>query len=130
MIKFGIDPKEAAKFHDFGIVAEKGSDQKVEFRVLDGPNQLPCNKGFTDNFCSQDIFYVDPMNVEYIGYINADLEKYDRRYSYNAPSEMPYKSYVREANRLIERYNTEKMEQKIFTGMSDAAQRKWAKILK
>jgi len=132
MLRLGQPPKEAAKFHDIGKVWKEGSDNKVDFGVFEGPTQLECNKGFTDPYCSQTICYINP-NIDgdgYIGYINENLEKYDFRYAKGAESELPYKSFVRESNRLIERYNKEKMEEMIFKGMSDRAQRKFAKMLK
>lgn len=130
MIKFGLPPKEAAKFHDFGKVWKEGSDNRVDFGVLDDDSQLEINKGFMDPFCSQNVCYINPDGVEYIGYINEDLEKYDRRYGIGASGDAPYISFNREANRLIQRYNKEKMEQLIFNNMSDIGKRKMAKILK
>lgn len=130
--RLGYSPKFYNKFHHIGKVYVEGGENKVDFGVLEGPRQLPCNRGFTDSFCSQNICYINP-NIEgdgYIGYIDDEIEKYDFRFAKDAPYEIPYKSYFREANRLIEQYNKEKLEQRIFNGMSDKAQRKWAKILK
>lgn len=130
MLKFGLPPKEAAKFHDFGKVWKDGSDNRVDFCVLDDDTQMDINKGFMDPFCSQNVCYINPDGVEYIGYIDDDLEKYDRRYGAGADGDAPYISFNREANRLIQRYNKEKMEQMIFNGMSDLGKRRMAKILK
>ena len=128
MLRFGVDPKTAAKFHDVGKVWKEGSDNVVEFGVLEGKYQLAVNKGFTDPYCSQADCYINPNVDGYIGYINADLEKYDRRYGKHADGDAPYKSFNLEADKLIRRYNKEKAEQLIFNNMSDKGRRKWAKI--
>lgn len=128
MIQAGIDPKTAAKFHDFGKVWKEGSDNTVEFCVLEGKDQLAVNKGFTDSYCSQANCYINPLGVEWIGYIDADLEKYDRRYGKHADGDAPYKSFNLEADKLIRRYNKEKAEQLIFNSMSDRGKRRMAKI--
>ena len=128
MLRFGLDPKEAAKFHDVGKVWKEGSDNTVEFCVLEGTDQLAVNKGFTDSYCSQADCYINPLDVEWIGYIDADLEKYDRRYGKHADGDAPYRSFNLEADRLIRRYNKEKAEQLIFNNMSDRGKRKMAKI--
>ena len=128
MLRFGIDPKEAAKFHDIGKVWKEGSDNIVEFGVLEGKYQLGLNKGFTDSYCSQANCYVNPNVDGYIGYINDQLEKYDRRYGKHADGDAPYVSFNLEADKLIRRYNKEKAEQLIFNSMSDKGKRKWSKI--
>ncbi len=128
MLRFGLDPKEAAKFHDVGKVWKEDSDNTVEFCVLEGKDQLAVNKGFTDSYCSQADCYINPLGVEWIGYIDADLEKYDRRYGKHADGDAPYRSFNLEADRLIRRYNKEKAEQLIFNNMSDRGKRKMAKI--
>lgn len=128
MLRLGVDPKEAAKFHDVGKVWKEGADNVVEFGVLEGKYQLAVNKGFTDSYCSQADCYVNPNVDGYIGYINDDLEKYDRRYGKHADGDAPYKSFNLEADKLIRRYNKEKAEQLIFNNMSDRGKRKWAKI--
>ena len=128
MLRFGLDPKEAAKFHDVGKVWKEGSDNTVEFCVLEGKDQLAVNKGFTDSYCSQADCYINPLGVEWIGYIDADLEKYDRRYGKHADGDAPYRSFNLEADKLIRRYNKEKAEQLIFNNMSDRGKRKMAKI--
>jgi hypothetical protein len=128
MLRLGIDPKTANKFRNYGKVYREGSDNTVEFRVLEGKDQLAVNKGFTDPYCSQAVCYVDPIGVEDIAYVNADLEKYDRRYGKHADGDAPYKSFNLEADKLIRRYNKEKAEQLIFNNMSDRGKRKMAKI--
>ena len=130
MLRLGQPPKEAAKFHDYGFVNKDGKDIHISFGVLDDDDQLEVNKGFTSPFHSQDICYINPNCVEYIGYINDELEKYDMRYGYAAQKDLPYKSFNREANRLIQQYNKEEMGRMIFNGMSDRGKRKMAKILK
>ena len=128
MLRLGVDPKEAAKFHDIGKVWTEGSDNTVEFGVLEGKYQLAVNKGFTDSYCSQADCYINPNVDGYIGYINDNLEKYDRRYGRHADGDAPYRSFNLEADKLIRRYNKEKAEQLIFNNMSDRAKRKWSKI--
>lgn len=128
MLRLGADPKEAAKFHDIGKVWAEGSDNTVEFGVLEGKYQLAVNKGFTDSYCSQADCYINPNVDGYIGYINDDLEKYDRRYGRHADGDAPYRSFNLEADKLIRRYNKEKAEQLIFNNMSDRGKRKMAKI--
>jgi len=128
MLRLGVDPKEAAKFHDIGKVWKEGADNVVEFCVLEGEDQLMVNKGFTDSYCSQADCYINPKGAEYIGYIDAELEKYDRRYGRHADGDAPYRSFNLEADKLIRRYNKEKAEQLIFNNMSDRAKRKMAKI--
>jgi len=128
MLRLGVDPKEAAKFHDIGKVWTEGSDNTVEFGVLEGKYQLAVNKGFTDSYCSQADCYINPNVDGYIGYINDDLEKYDRRYGRHADGDAPYRSFNLEADKLIRRYNKEKAEQLIFNNMSDRAKRRVAKI--
>ncbi len=128
MCRLGIDPKTANKFRNYGKVYREGSDNTVEFRVLEGKDQLAVNKGFTDPYCSQAVCYVDPIGVEDIGYVDADLEKYDRRYGKHADGDAPYRSFNLEADKLIRRYNKEKAEQLIFNNMSDRGKRKMAKI--
>lgn len=128
MLRLGVDPKKAAEFHDIGKVWTEGSDNTVEFGVLEGKYQLAVNKGFTDSYCSQADCYVNPNVDGYIGYINENLEKYDRRYGRHADGDAPYKSFNLEADKLIRRYNKEKAEQLIFNNMSDRAKRRVAKI--
>lgn len=128
MIQAGIDPKTAAKFRDIGKVWKEGSDNIVEFGVLEGEYQLAVNKGFTDSYCSQADCYINPNVDGYIGYINDQLEKYDRRYGKHADGDAPYRSFNLEADKLIRRYNKEKAEQLIFNNMSDRGKRKYAKI--
>lgn len=128
MLRVGVDPKEAAKFHDIGKVYKEGDENVVEFCVLEGDDQLLVNKGFTDPYCSQADCYINPKGVEYIGYINDNLEKYDRRYGRHADGDAPYRSFNLEADKLIRRYNKEKAEQLIFNNMSDRGKRRMAKI--
>lgn len=128
MLRLGIDPKTAAKFHDVGKVYKEGSDNVVEFGVLEGKYQLEVNKGFTDSYCSQGDCYINPNVDGYIGYIDAQLEKYDRRYGKHADGDAPYKSFYLESDRLLRRYHKEKAEQLIFNNMSDRGKRKMAKI--
>lgn len=128
MLRLGCDPKEAAKFHDIGKVWKEGSDNSVEFGVLESKYQLAVNKGFTDPYCSQDTCYINPNVDGYIGYIDDHLEKYDRRYGKHANGDAPYVSFNLEASKLLRRYNKEKAEQLIFNNMSDRGKRKMAKI--
>lgn len=130
MKRLGYPPKEARKFYDYGKVYKEGGENRVSFGVLDDDDQLMCNKGFTNSFCSQNVCYINPNVDGYIGYINDELEKYDFRYGRCAKKELPYKSYKREANKLIERYNTELMERMVFNKMSDSGKRRMAKIIK
>ena len=128
MERLGLDPKEAAKFYDYGKVYKEDDENVAEFCVLEGDDQLMVNKGFTDSYCSQGDCYINPKGVEYIGYIDADLEKYDRRYGKHADGDAPYKSFNLEADKLIRRYQKEKADQLIFNHMSDRGKRKMAKI--
>ena len=129
MIRLGQPPKEAAKFHNIGKVYKDGEENRVSFGVLEDNDQLEVNKGFTSSFHSQNICYINPNVDGYIGYINDELEKYDYRYGRAAKKDLPYKSYNREANRLIQRYNKESMERLIFDNLSDTGKRKMAKII-
>lgn len=128
MLRLGLDPKEAAKFHDVGKVWKEDSGNAVEFGVFEGKYQLGVNRGFTDSYCSQADCYINPNVDGYIGYINDQLEKYDRRYGKHADGDAPYRSFNLEADKLIRRYNKEKAEQLIFNNMSDRGRRKMAKI--
>ena len=130
MLRRGMPPKEAAKFHDYGKVAKAGEENLDSIAVLEDDDQLEVNQGFIDSFSSQNICYINPNVDGYIGYINDELEKYDMRYGFSAQKELPYKSFNREANRLIERHHQEQMERMIFNSMSDSGKRRMAKILK
>lgn len=114
-LDFGIDPDEAKKWHDIGWVWKEGRENRVEFGVLDTIWQLPVNKGFCDDSCSQNKCFINPNVDGYIGYIRDDFKKYDFRYGYG---EKNYRSIRREFVNTIDRYNKEKMGSMIFGAMS------------
>ena len=120
-LDFGIDPDEAKKFHDVGWVWKEGDENRVEFGVLDTKWQLPVNKGFCDDSCSQNKCFINPNVDGYIGYIRDDFKKYDFRYGYGNKG---YRSIRREFVNVIDRYNKEKMEQRVFNAMSPRGKRK------
>ena len=120
-LEFGIDPDEAKRFHDVGWVWKEGDENRVEFGVLDTKWQLPVNKGFCDDSCSQNKCFINPNVDGYIGYIRDDFKKYDFRYGYGNKG---YRSIRREFVNVIDRYNKEKMEQKIFNSMSPRGKRR------
>ena len=120
-IDFGIDPDEAKKFHDVGWIWKEGDENRVEFGVLDTKWQLPVNKGFCDDSCSQNKCFINPNVDGYIGYIRDDFKKYDFRYGYGNKG---YRSIRREFVNVIDRYNKEKMEQRVFNAMSPRGKRK------
>ena len=120
-LEFGIDPDEAKKWHDIGWVWKEGDENRVEFGVLDTKWQLPVNKGFCDDSCSQNKCFINPNVDGYIGYIRDDFKKYDFRYGYGNKG---YTSIRREFVNVIDRYNKEKMEQRVFNAMSPRGKRK------
>lgn len=120
-LDFGIDPDEAKKWHDIGWVWKEGDENRVEFGVLDTKWQLPVNKGFCDDSCSQNKCFINPNVDGYIGYIRDDFKKYDFRYGYGNKG---YRSIRREFVNVIDRYNKEKMEQRVFNAMSPRGKRK------
>ena len=120
-LEFGIDPDEAQKWHDIGWVWKEGDENRVEFGVLDTKWQLPVNKGFCDDSCSQNKCFINPNVDGYIGYIRDDFKKYDFRYGYGNKG---YTSIRREFVNVIDRYNKEKMEQRVFNAMSPRGKRK------
>lgn len=120
-LDFGIDPDEAKKWHDIGWVWKEGDENRVEFGVLDTKWQLPVNKGFCDDSCSQNKCFVNPNVDGYIGYVRDDFKKYDFRYGYGNKG---YTSIRREFVNVIDRYNKEKMEQKVFNAMSPRGKRR------
>lgn len=119
-LKFGLNPEEAAKFHDIGMVYEEGGLNRVSFGVFDDGNQLAVNKGFCDDACSQNECLINPIGVKYIGYVRDDYRKYDRRFGYG---NINYSSDKRATNRIMQRYNKEKMESMILGAMSDKGRR-------
>ncbi len=120
-LDFGIDPDEAKKFHDVGWIWKEGDENRVEFGVLDTKWQLPVNKGFCDDSCSQNKCFINPNVDGYIGYIRDDFKKYDFRYGYGNKG---YRSIRREFVNVIDRYNKEKMEQRVFNAMSPRGKRR------
>ena len=120
-LDFGIDPDEAKKWHDIGWVWKEGDENRVEFGVLETKWQLPVNKGFCDDSCSQNKCFVNPNVDGYIGYVRDDFKKYDFRYGYGNKG---YRSIRREFVNVIDRYNKEKMEQKVFNAMSPRGKRR------
>ena len=120
-LDFGIDPDEAKKWHDIGWVWKEGDENRVEFGVLETKWQLPVNKGFCDDSCSQNKCFVNPNVDGYIGYVRDDFKKYDFRYGYGNKG---YTSIRREFVNVIDRYNKEKMEQKVFNAMSPRGKRR------
>lgn len=120
-IDFGIDPDEAKKWHDIGWVWKENDENRVEFGVLETKWQLPVNKGFCDDSCSQNKCFVNPNVDGYIGYVRDDFKKYDFRYGYGNKG---YRSIRREFVNVIDRYNKEKMEQKVFNAMSPRGKRR------
>lgn len=120
-LKFGLDPDEARKFHDIGWVWKEGSENRAEFGVLESKWQLPVNKGFCDDRCSQNVCFINPNVDGYIGYIRDDYKKYDMRYG---KGEKHYKSLKREFNNVINRYNEESMEHMVFDAMSPRGKRR------
>lgn len=120
-IDFGIDPDEAKKWHDIGWIWKEGDENRVEFGVLETKWQLPVNKGFCDDSCSQNKAFINPNVDGYIGYVRDDFKKYDFRYGYGNKG---YRSIRREFVNVIDRYNKEKMEQKVFNAMSPRGKRR------
>jgi hypothetical protein len=120
-LDFGIDPDEAKKWHDIGWVWKEGDENRVEFGVLDTKWQLPVNKGFCDDSCSQNKCFINPNVDGYIGYVRDDFKKYDFRYGYGNKG---YTSIRREFVNVIDRYNKEKMEQRVFNAMSPRGKRR------
>lgn len=120
-IDFGIDPDEAKKFHDVGWIWKEGDENRVEFGVLDTKWQLPVNKGFCDDSCSQNKCFINPNVDGYIGYVRDDFKKYDFRYGYGNKG---YRSIRREFVNVIDRYNKEKMEQRVFNAMGPRGKRR------
>lgn len=120
-LDFGIDPDEAKKWHDIGWVWKENDENRVEFGVLETKWQLPVNKGFCDDSCSQNKCFVNPNVDGYIGYVRDDFKKYDFRYGYGNKN---YRSIRREFVNVIDRYNKEKMEQKVFNAMSPRGKRR------
>ena len=120
-LDFGIDPDEAKKWHDIGWVWKEGDENRVEFGVLESKWQLPVNKGFCDDSCSQNKCFINPNVDGYIGYVRDDFKKYDFRYGYGNKG---YRSIRREFVNVIDRYNKEKMEQKVFNAMSPRGKRR------
>lgn len=120
-LDFGIDPDEAKKWHDIGWVWKEGDENRVEFGVLESKWQLPVNKGFCDDSCSQNKCFINPNVDGYIGYVRDDFKKYDFRYGYGNKG---YTSIRREFVNVIDRYNKEKMEQKVFNAMSPRGKRR------
>lgn len=116
-LEFGIDPEEAKQFHDWGRIYKEDCDNKVSFGVFEGSDQLTVNRGFCDDSCSQNVCLINPNNIEYIGFVRDDYRKYDKRYGYG---DMKYLSTKRESDRLLQRYNKEKMEQMVLKAMSKA----------
>lgn len=120
-IDFGIDPDEAKKWHDIGWIWKEGDENRVEFGVLETKWQLPVNKGFCDDSCSQNKCFINPNVDGYIGFVRDDFKKYDFRYGYGKKG---YRSIRREFVNVIDRYNKEKMEQKVFNAMSPRGKRR------
>ena len=120
-LKFGLDPEEARKFHDIGWVWKEGEDNRAEFGVLESQWQLPVNKGFCDDSCTQNKCFINPNVDGYIGYIRDDYKKYDFRYGYGKKG---YKSIKREFNNVIQRYNEETMEKMVLGAMSPEGKRR------
>lgn len=77
---FGVDPKTASKWHNYGWVWQEGRRNIVELGVLEGPYQLEVNKGFTNDRCSQNVCLINPNCDGYIGFVRDDYKKYDFRY--------------------------------------------------
>lgn len=120
-LDFGIDPDEAKKWHDIGWIWKEGDENRVELGVLETKWQLPVNKGFCDDSCSQNKCLINPNVDGYIGYVRDDYRKYDMRYS---KGEKHYRSLNREINATMQRYEKEKMEQMVFNATSSKGKRR------
>lgn len=75
--RLGQKPK--TEWYRVGWVWKKGQHNVVEFRVQDGPYQLPVNKGFMDIRNPQNWCIVDPNVDGCIDYIFDDIDRYDKR---------------------------------------------------
>lgn len=106
-LKFGLDPMEAKKFHDIGWVWKDGSENRIEFGVLDSVWQLPVNRGFMADNCSQNECLINPNVDGYIGFVRDNYRKYDRRYGYG---KIRKESMNRKIAKLSYRYDKEQME--------------------
>ena len=107
---FGVDPDTASKWHNDGWFWQEGRQNVVELGVLEGPNQLEVNKGFTDDRCSQNVCFINPNVDGYIGFINNNLKKYDFRYG---KGELKKKGIRLRMMKLINQHNEEDMFDRI-----------------
>ena len=121
-LDFGIDPDEAKKFHDIGWVWKEGDENRVELGVLETKWQLPVNKGFCDDSCSQNKCLINPNVDGYIGYVRDNFKKYDMRYGFGKKQ---YQSLNREINATVQRYEKEKMEGMVLNAMSPKSRLKF-----
>lgn len=115
-IEFGIDPDIAKKWHYIGWLYDPEGDNHVSFGVLEGDDQLEVNKGFTDDTCSQNKCLINPNVTGYIGFVRDDYRKYDMRYGFGKRAKV---NMEEESEKIIHRYNKEKMERMIFNSMSN-----------
>ena len=115
-IEFGIDPDIAKKWHYIGWLYDPNGDNHVSFGVLEAPDQLEVNKGFCDGTCSQNKCLINPNVTGYIGFVRDDYRKYDMRYGFGKRHARNDKA---ESEKIIRRYNKEKMERMIFENMSE-----------
>ena len=107
---FGIDPETAHQWHNYGWVWQEGRRNVVNLGVLEGPEQLEVNKGFTDDRCSQNVCFINPNVDGYIGFINDDLKSYDFRYG---KGELKKKGIRLRMMKLINQHNEEDMMDRV-----------------
>ena len=112
-LEFGVNPEEAKKFHDIGWVWKDGAENRVDFGVLDGPTQIPVNKGFMSEGHSQNEALINPNVDGYIGYVRDDYRKYDKRYWIG---DLKTPSMKRMINKIMTRYDKEEMEKRVMRG--------------
>ena len=84
--KLGLHPEP--NWYTCGWVYKPGEDNTVTFGVLDDGWQMACNKGFMDDRDPQNTCLVNP-NIEYIGYVLEDIEKYDFRFGKRKRKRLP-----------------------------------------
>ena len=115
-LKLGIDPDVAKQWHYIGWLYDPKGENRVSLGVLEDIDQLEVNKGFCDDTCSQNKCLISPNVTGYIGFVRDDYRKFDMRYGFGKRHRRDDKA---ESERIIHRYNKEKMERMIFNNMSE-----------
>lgn len=78
----GAKPNPA--WNHVGWVWKEGADNSIEFRVQDGPHQLPFNRAFMDLTSPQNVCVIDPNVEGCIDYVFEHPEIYDKRHGKNS----------------------------------------------